>query len=116
MLDYFMDNSLLGKARHGFLPMRSTVTNLLLFDKAIIQNLNYSMPCDVILLYFSQAFDKVSHKLFLHKLASMGINVRLYMWLTGFLKDRRQYVAYGEAESNTVSVPSKVMQGSVISP
>ena len=52
MRDYFPDNFSLCKALDGYVPVRSTVTNLQ-FDEAIVQYLNNFASCDVILHNFN---------------------------------------------------------------
>ena len=67
-------NSLICQEQQGFVPKRSTTTNLLQCDEAISRYLNAAEPCDVILLDFARAFDKVSHRVLMSKLSSIGIS------------------------------------------
>ena len=53
------------------------MTNLLQCDEAISRYLNAAEPCDVILLDFARAFDKVSHRVLMSKLSSIGISGEL---------------------------------------
>ena len=62
------------KEQHGFQRYHSCETQLL---ECISSNLNAGIQTDLLLLDFSKAFDKVSHKLLLSKLSFYGINGQL---------------------------------------
>ena len=64
---------------------RSATTNLLECDTIIADHLNTNKPCDVFLLDFSRAFDKVSHDTLIAKLPSFGIGSKLLAWFANFL-------------------------------
>ena len=71
---YMDDNNLLNSEQHGFRCGRSTVTNLLSFDKHIEEFLNNGSACDVIMIEFCRAFDKVDHTVLCDKLKETGID------------------------------------------
>ncbi|XP_065296698.1 uncharacterized protein [Dermacentor albipictus] len=71
---------------------------------------------DCIFLDYSKAFDKVSHKLLLHKLQLMNIDPKLLAWIECFLKNRSQYVSANNLNSHSNPVHSGVPQGSVLGP
>ena len=54
---YLIDNNMICEEQHGFLPQKSTVSNLVACDSAVADKLNCGQPCDVILLDFTRAFD-----------------------------------------------------------
>jgi len=83
-------------------------------DRAL--NLNAKSQTDVILLDFSKAFDKVSHRLLLSKLQYYGIAGQLLGWISSFLSGRTQRVVCGGQSSDPVNVASGVPQGSVLGP
>ncbi len=108
---FLFDNLLISAEQHGFIPHRSTTSNLLQCDLAIVQHLNANEACDVILLDFAKAFDKVPHSALLAKVASFGIQGRLLGWITDFLRSRSQFISYASATSISVPVASGVCKG-----
>ena len=63
---------------------------------------------------FSQAFDKVSHSLIIHKLKHYGITGKTNEWIKNFLIDRTQSVVVEGETSNSIPVEFGVPQGSVL--
>ena len=116
MRDYLENNKLMCPQQHGFMSQRSTHFNLLLCDELIAQYINDKKLCDLFLLDFTRAFDKVSHSILLNKLISLGINGKLHKWLADFLRDRSQLVLYCGISSESVPLKSGVIQGSVAAP
>ena len=114
MRHYLESNSLLCNKQHGFVPNRSTVTNLLQCDTIIANHLNERKACDVFMLDFERAFDQVSHDILISKLQSLSFSVTLRSWLLDFLSNRTQFVSYASAVSAPVNVTSGVIQGSVM--
>ena len=67
---------------------------------------------------FSNAFDKVSHSLLLHKPHHYGIQGELNSWIQNCLSNRKQAVVLKNEgdKSDYVEVESDVPQGSVLGP
>ena len=62
LVQFLSDRKLLSQAQHGFIAGRSTVTNMLTFDKYIGGYLMSKHPYNVISLDFQKkAFDKAPH-------------------------------------------------------
>ena len=72
---------------------------------------------DIVLLYFSKAFDKVSHHLLLTKLQHYGIRGNALNWISDFYfyALNVSYVHEGSS-SKLTDVTSGVLQGSVLEP
>jgi len=69
------------------------------------------------LLDMSAAFDTVDHLILLRRLQiSYGISGQVLQWLTSFLTDRTQVVAFAGAQSTLQSLMCGVPQGSVLGP
>ena len=65
---------------------------LILTIHDLAKSLDSGLQSDVIFLDFSKAFNKVDHKLLLHKLDYYGIQEGLLSWLKDFLTNRKQQV------------------------
>jgi len=69
------------------------------------------------LLDFCKAFDKVSHRLLLHKLNYYyGIRGSTFKWISSFLSGRSQRIVCNGFTSAPVNVTSGVPQGTVLGP
>ena len=104
--------------QHGFRQNRSCETQLLATVKFndLAENLNTGNQTDVILLHFSEAFDKVPHNCLCHKLQHLGINGTLLTWIKHFLTNRQQQVVINGESSPPSLVTSGVPQGTVLAP
>ena len=77
IMRHLISNNLLNKGQHGFVPGRSTQTQLLLHFETIYSALMGNNELDVVYLDFAKAFDKVSHKILLSKVVKQGIGGKL---------------------------------------
>ncbi len=102
--------------QHGFRAQRSCETQLIEFCTDIVNNLQDGKQTDVIVLDFSKAFDKVSHKMLLEKLHHYGIRGKTNKWIADFLTNRTQNVVLDGESSYTGKVISGEPQGSVLGP
>jgi hypothetical protein len=102
--------------QHGFVPQKSTVTQLIEFYDKVYNLSDNKKQCDVVFLDFSKAFDSVPHNLLLAKLQSHGINGRLLRWFNNYLSNRRQRVVIENCSSEYKGVISGVPQGSILGP
>ena len=71
---------------------------------------------DVVILYFSKAFDTVPHQRLLGKLEHYGVKGNLLRWVEAFLVGRTQTVLVDGARSREEDVLSGVPQGTVLGP
>ena len=60
----------------------------MLCDVLIAQYLNAKIPCDIVMLDFYRAFDKVNHDILRDKLLLLGVQGKLFDWISDFLHDR----------------------------
>ncbi|EYC41325.1 hypothetical protein Y032_0573g156 [Ancylostoma ceylanicum] len=102
--------------QHGFLPGKSTMTNLVdsLFDWRKARNAGKSL--DIIYFDFSKAFDKVPHSALLFKLEHIGVSGKLLDWFRSYLENRHMTVKVGQHFSRKYPCTSGVPQGGALSP
>ena len=70
---------------------------------------------DIAVLDFSKAFDTVPHDGLLSKLKHYGIDDKIWLWISIFLKQRKQRVVVDGIQSDLVT-DSGVPQGTVLGP
>ena len=116
ILDHMERNELFHPHQHGFRRRLSTETQLVTFIDELANSLSSEDQVDAVILDFSKAFDKVSHRLLLHKLQHYGIKGRTNKWLEAFLSNRSQQVLVNGEASTAKDVISGVPQGSVVGP
>ena len=71
-------NKLMSPHQHGFLPKRSTITQLLEMLEVWTEELDKGGSLDAIYLDFMKAFNTVPHKRLLVKLQNYGINGKYF--------------------------------------
>ena len=116
MMAHLVSNKLIGDSQHGFMPRKSTTTNLVAYVNYITEQLDQGQPVDVIYLDFAKAFDKVPHKRLLQKLRSFNFSTETMKWIEAWLCDRWQRVVVNGQYSEWEKVISSVVQGSVLGP
>lgn len=115
-LTEFLLENVLPAQQHGFLPGKSTFTNLLTrLNEWTLADDNHE-PIDVIYLDFAKAFDKIPTEFLLYKLQHFGIRGKLLRLLEGFLTERTFQVRIDSSLSKEHKVHSGVPQGSVLGP
>lgn len=100
----------------GFMRKRSTNGNLMEFVHFSLKAIHDSAQIDCLYTDFSKAFDKVDHSKLITKLNKLNIPSNLTCWIQSYLSNRRQFVNYGQINSNDFIVNSGVPQGSHLGP
>ena len=99
LLGHLIENRLINKAQHGFVPSKSCLSNLLETLDFITSSLVDGNSVDEILLDFAKAFDLVPHHKLVHKIKGYGVTDEMARWFEDFLSFRRQRVTIGNASS-----------------
>ena len=98
--------------QHGFIPNRSTVSNLATISSYILNSVERRHQVDVVYMDFAKAFDKVPHLLLFKKLFAYSVSGPLLEGLKSYLSDRSQFVEVNGQRSDSFEVTSGVPQGS----
>lgn len=104
------------RPQHGFVPGKSTITNLLEYINFIVESISNGGQVDTIFTDFSKAFDKVSHNLLLQDLENYGVKGIYLNWFSSYLVGRSQYVIIGSTKSDGIIPTSGIPQGSILGP
>jgi hypothetical protein len=107
---------LIHAAQHGFLSKRSCMTCQLDFLDHVTSAIDSGLSVVIVLLDMHKAFDSVPHNLLLSKLHSVGLRDPLLKWFNSYLTGRHQVVQLDHYLSSPISIPSGVIQGSVLGP
>ena len=117
LVQFLSDKKLLSQAQHGFITGRSTVTNMLTFDKYIGDCLISKHPYDVISFDFQKAFDKAPHQYIINAISQLRICGKALLWSTSFLAERTQQIRVSSNNYSSVcNVISSTVQGSILGP
>lgn len=102
--------------QHGFMNNRSVTTNLAIFTDDILRSMDKEVQVDTIYTDYAKCFDRLNHKILLHKLERAGIYGKLLVWSASYLKNRSQIVKIGSHRSTKAIIPSGIPQGSHLGP
>ena len=102
--------------QHGFVPKRSTSTNLAVYHGFVSRALDEGLQVDTVYTDFRKAFDTVDHSVLLRKLSRWGFGGPLLLWIESYLTGRLQTVRVSNCLSSPISVTSGVPQGSHLGP
>ena len=108
IIQHLIRNQLFNKNQHGFVPGKSTQTQLLLYYKDIYEALQEGIRIDTVFLDFARAFDKVDHEILLNKIVKHKIKGKLAIWIKEFLNQRKFRVVANNAMSEEEEVTSGV--------
>lgn len=116
MAKHLSYNKIFINEQHGFRQRYSCETQLISAIHDSAKSINMHSQTDVMLLYFSKAFDSVPHQRLLIKLDYYGIRGNMLMWLKGFLSSCSQVVSLNGVHSSSKPVLSGALQGSILGP
>ena len=115
ILGHLEEHGILTDLQHGFRTGRSCETQLITTFQDIASAYNKKgSQIDIAVLDFSKAFDTVPHDGLLSKLKHYDIDDKI--WISNFLKQRKQRVVVDGIQSDLVTVDSGVPQGTVLGP
>lgn len=103
--------------QHGFMPKRSTQTNLHELSEFIYESFAKRSTVDVVYFDFSKAFDRMDHGLLAAKLAKLSMPYELFRCIMNFFSGRSYKLkACGIEYDESFAADCGVPQGSYIGP
>lgn len=102
--------------QHGFIPGRSTTTNLLSLTSHVSDSFTERVQTDVIYTDLTAAFDKINHLITIAKLERLGISGLMLRWFKSYLTERQLTVGLEGHFSETFTATSGIPQGSHLGP
>ena len=100
LLDHVKNSLSIGQ--HGFLPKRSTNTNLVNYIHQAAESVDQNIQVDAIYTDFSSAFDKVDHNILVRKLQAYGVRHPLLGWRKSLDNRASRVVLNGRALYDTL--------------
>ena len=116
ILKHMFNNDLIDKNQFGFLPARSTTSQLIKVFEEYYQNLFEKNCTNCIFIDLKKAFDQVPHSLLLEKLWYYGIRGKIHAWFINYFDNRSFRVKVGSKLSSSRKIKSGVPQGSPLGP
>ena len=110
----YENDELLYRHQHSFRRNKSTQDAVIYFHDHIRQEMNRKNVTGALYIDLRKAFDTVNHSRLLSKLPYYGICGNELNWISDYLFNRTQYVAYNNGFSNLESVNLGVPQGSIL--
>ena len=109
-------NNLFDPQQHGFVPYRSTCTQLLNMAQTYTEFNNAGITFHAIYFDLKAAFDKVDHARLLDKMKNLGIHSKTIEWCRSYLSNRSFRVRVESQLSVPHPANSGVPQGGALSP
>jgi len=106
------------KDQYAFVPLkgRGCTSALSVIYGHLVQSINRGMYCNLLLIDFSKAFDRVSSFKVVDNLLSLGASQQCVYWIYNFLHNRQVQVCQKNDASSFSSISGGTPQGSIISP
>ena len=114
IMKHLIQKGLINPGQHGFVPGKSTQTQLLEHFCDIYEAIAEGVRVDTVYLDFAKAFDKVNHNILLMKMLKHGIKGKVGLWIKEFLQNRKYRVVVNGEMSEEQHVRSGVPQGTVL--
>ena len=116
LFKYLSENSILYEKKFGFQTSHSTEHAIQLLENQLYQFFDENKLTLGIFIDLSKAFDTVDHKILTKKLELYGIKFSSLGWFESYLSSRKQFITYGDKQTNIETITYGIPQGSILGP
>ena len=116
ILAHLQTNSILSENQFGFIPHKSSCSQLLVCIHSWLSSFSNNNSTYVAYTDISKAFDSLNHRKLIHILTSIQLHNPLVAWIRNYLGNRTQRVVVNSVFSPSVTVASGIPQGSILGP
>ena len=116
LFKYLSENSIIYEKQIGFQTSHSIEHAILLLVNQLYQLFDESKFTLGIFIDLSKAFDTVDHKILTKKLELYGIKGCNLGWFESYLSNRKQFITYGDKQTNIETTTCGVPQDSILGP
>ena len=113
---YLSENSIFYEKQFGFQTSHTTKNTILLNANELCQSFDETKFTLGIFIDLSKAFDTVDHKILTKKLEFYGIKGCNLGWFESYLSNRKQFITYGDKQTNIETIRCGLLQGSILGP
>ena len=114
--DFIDKQNILYKYQFGFRTNHGTDSALITLVDHIMSAIDSGNIVLGVFLDFKKAFDTVNHTILISKLNKYGIRGVALDWIKDYLRNRYQFVAFNNVESDKKLIKCGVPQGSILGP
>ena len=116
LFKYLSENSILYEKQFGFQTSHSIEHAMLLLVNQLYQSFDENKFTLGIFIDLSKTFDTVDHKILTKKLELYGIKGCNLRCFESYLSNRKQFITYGDKQTNIETITCGVLQGSILGP
>ena len=116
LYDYFCKNNLLCEQQYGFRSKHSTELATIKLVDFLVKSMDENKIPGAIYLDLSKAFDTLNFNILINKLKFYGFTGTPLKLLENYLRDRHQFVAFKNINSDLKEIRTGIPQGSILGP
>ncbi len=116
LYEYLIKKNILYNSQYGFRNSHSTIDAITEFTANVLKGFDKRQMTLSVFLDLSKAFDTLPHDIIINKLHHYGVRGIPLEWFRSYLHNRKQFVEYKDATSDSMSIDFGVPQGSVLGP
>ena len=113
---YFTKHDILYKKQFGFQTNHSTAHTIIQLVQELMHSFDENKFTLGVFIDLSKAFDTVNHEILITKLENYGVRGSNIKWFSNYLEGRKQFICFGEKNTELENITYGVPQGSILGP